>query len=106
MKLQVIFISDLLEHKSNRVKENYLKGKRDRFSLIMFLWLSIVTDRKVSTIWQSFLLLITNQEDLLLSPINTSIQKSAHIISNTKILANRKYLRIQKKNQTSHFELK
>ena len=37
IKLYVIFISDFLEHNSNRIKKNYLKEKSDRFSSSKFL---------------------------------------------------------------------
>ena len=30
IKLHVVFISDLLNHESNRIKENYRQGKKDR----------------------------------------------------------------------------
>jgi len=106
MKLQIIFLSDLVEHSSNRIKENYLKGKRDKFSLSQFYWPIINTDKKATKVWCSFLSLITNQEGILLSLLNTSTLISVHIILNTEISNNYKYLRIISKNECLYFELK
>ena len=41
MKLQVIFISDLLEPSSNTIKECYWEGKKDRFTFSTYKWLNI-----------------------------------------------------------------
>ena len=50
MKLQVIFISDLLEYGSNRVKENYQKGKKDRFTYSNYHWLYIETNKSATKV--------------------------------------------------------
>ena len=52
-----------------------------------------------------FIRLITNNEGIILSPINTSIYKSAHIRSNTEISNDNRYLRIVSNNNTTYFEL-
>ena len=36
IKLQVVFISDMLEHGTNRIKEKYQKGEKDRFTISSF----------------------------------------------------------------------
>ena len=88
MKLQIIFLSNFVEYSSNRIKENYLNGKRDKFSSSYFHWPIIITNKRATKVWYSFLSLITNQEGILLSLLNTSSLISAHIISNTIISEN------------------
>ena len=33
IKLQVVFMSDMLEYGTNRIKENYQKSEKDRFTI-------------------------------------------------------------------------
>ena len=49
LKLQVIFISNLLEPKINRVKECFWQGKRDKFLVSSYKWPDAKPDSIVIT---------------------------------------------------------
>ena len=101
----MIFISDLLEYGSNRVKENYQKGKKDRFTYNNYHWPYVETNKRVTKVWTMFISSISNQEGILLSPINILIHKSAHMHSISKILEDHKYLKLSTHNRILYFEL-
>ena len=46
MQLRVIFIFNLLEYGTNKVKENFSKGDIDRFCSSQFRWPAIKRDNK------------------------------------------------------------
>ena len=50
MQLRIIFISDLLEYRTNKVKENYSKGERDRFCSSQFHWLVVERDNRAKKV--------------------------------------------------------
>ena len=50
MKLQIIFLSDLLEPSSNIIKEYYWEGKKDKFSRSNYCWPIIKLDNKATEI--------------------------------------------------------
>ena len=72
IKLQVMFVSDLLEAQSNKIKECFWSGRRDKFSSSKFKWPQVLTDDRATVLWKKFLTTIATSDRNLLSPINTS----------------------------------
>jgi len=50
MQLQVIFIYNLLEYRTNKVKENYSNSKIDRLYSSQFQWPAIERDNRANKI--------------------------------------------------------
>ena len=65
----------------------------------------IERDNRANKVWIMFIKLITNNEGVLLSPINTSTYKLAYIRSKIEISNNNRYLRIVSNNDTTYFKL-
>ena len=105
IKLQVVFISEMLEHGTNRIKENYQQGEKDRFTISSFHWPHVTCNKKATKVWKIFIAHISNSEGNLLSPLNTSIHKLAHVKYIVKISQDNSYLKLNASEGTSFFEL-
>ena len=60
IKFQVIFISNLVEYGSNRIKECYIKGQKDCFSTSKYIWPSAQPNKSVIRAWIQFISMISN----------------------------------------------
>ena len=87
------------------MNENYSKGKINRFCSSQFQWPAIERNNRANKVWVMFIRLITNNKGVLISLLNTSTYKLAHIRSNTEISNDNRYLRIVSNNNTTYFKL-
>ena len=78
IKLQVIFISDLLITNLNQIKECYLKGRRDHFIKSNFMWPQAEPNNQAIKLWERLMRMIALSTRCLHSPINTSILVLSH----------------------------
>ena len=92
MKLQIIFLSDLLELLSNIIKEYYWEGKKDKFSRSNYRWPIIKPDNKVTIIWRHFLQSISTQNWTLSSYINTTYRPNIYRLSITYLFTQKDIL--------------
>jgi len=106
MKLQVIFISNLLEPKTNRVKECFWQGKRDKFSTSSCKWPDAKLDSIAISTWQAFMKNITSSDRIVLSPVNTSNQVSSHHQSILHISQLKDILALDHTNGFTYYKLK
>ena len=63
--LQVIFILDLLQYKSNYIKQYYRVGARDTSQSFKYKWPVVIPSRKSNTIWQRLIISISSQYYIL-----------------------------------------
>ena len=105
MKLQVIFISDLLKPSSNTIKECYCEGKKDRFTFSTYKWLNIKHNNIVLKVWHKFLSnIITTNRDLQ-SPVNTTNRVHTHYQSSAYISLDSQTLALKYQNNFTYYQL-
>ena len=63
--LKVLFLSDIVEGISNRVRENIWKAKRDKYLESRFLWPIAQPDDRVLNLWKEFIRHITYPDKTL-----------------------------------------
>jgi len=78
IKLQVIFMYNLLENRCNRIKEYFILEWWDQFFTSTYNWLFVQPTRIATKTWIQFLNTISNQNNILSSPVNTSLHISNH----------------------------
>ena len=105
MKLQVIFILDLLECKTNRVNIYYTNTRHNKFTQSMYLWLEAYLEYKAIKFQKKFILLITTNNSSLLFLINTSSILFPYYIMFIRIALNQEFLRISNKEQNDTYYL-
>ena len=105
MKLQVIFISDLLKPSLNKIKECYWDGKKDRFVSSRYRWPIVKPNKKVMKIQKIFLKQITTQSRILTSPISTTDRPTNYWSSITYISPNKEYLALNQIDSFIYYQL-
>ena len=105
IKLQIFFISNLLDSALNRIKDCYWNRRRDKFIKSRFRQPQAEPDSSAIITWKLFLKHITNHDRVLLSPINTSSPFTAHRVSITSISSDNKVLVMEQENKKTYYEI-
>jgi hypothetical protein len=82
INLQMIFLLELVEQNSNRIKSCYLVVIRDKNSQSLYKWPKIIPPIKAKKIWKQFLIAITTNDKVLVKIIQKRDQLY-HRVSNS-----------------------
>ena len=60
--LQIIFISNLVEMNTNKIKDYYQNAERDKFSKSKYDWLYVEPNSSSFILWKQFIHIISSQD--------------------------------------------